>query len=108
MLAMVTRPVIGNWSSPLPLARWNRVTLLALLLLASLSFGQARHGSFHGLSTEELARVEKAAAAGLPGVATPFTIDMPIDHFNESDHRTYKNRYWVNATYYNEGGPVFL
>ena len=36
------------------------------------------------------------------------TIDMPIDHFNASDNRTYKNRYWMNDTYFQEGGPVFL
>jgi hypothetical protein len=105
---MVTRPLIGTSYSPLRSARRNRVTVLALLLLACLSFAQAKHGSFHGLSNDELAQVEKAGTAGLPDVATPFTIDMPIDHFNKSDHRTYKNRYWVNATYYKEGGPVFL
>lgn len=24
------------------------------------------------------------------------TIDIPIDHYNASDTRTYKNRYWVS------------
>ncbi len=33
---------------------------------------------------------------------------MPIDHFNDSDTRTYKNRYWINDTFYQEGGPVFF
>ncbi|MCJ1394463.1 hypothetical protein MMC18_007341 [Xylographa bjoerkii] len=33
---------------------------------------------------------------------------MPIDHFNPSDTRTYGNRYWMNDTYYEKGGPVFL
>ncbi|GAM89198.1 hypothetical protein ANO11243_072350 [Dothideomycetidae sp. 11243] len=33
---------------------------------------------------------------------------LPVDHFNESDTRTYGNRFWVNATYYQQGGPVFL
>jgi hypothetical protein len=32
---------------------------------------------------------------------------MPLDHFNASNRRTFPNRYWVNATYYEPGGPVF-
>lgn len=31
---------------------------------------------------------------------------MPIDHFSNASE-TFKNRYWVNATYYQSGGPVF-
>jgi len=33
---------------------------------------------------------------------------MPIDHFNSSDTRTYNNRYWVNDTFYQPGGPIFF
>ncbi|KAF9456269.1 peptidase S28 [Collybia nuda] len=34
---------------------------------------------------------------------------MPIDHFgNSSTAATFQNRYWVNATYWEKGGPVFL
>ncbi|KAK4970443.1 hypothetical protein LTR66_011589 [Elasticomyces elasticus] len=36
------------------------------------------------------------------------TIDIPIDHYNSSETRTYKNQYWVNARYYRRGGPVFF
>lgn len=33
---------------------------------------------------------------------------MPIDHFsNGNDTRTFRNRYWINQTYYQPGGPVF-
>jgi Serine carboxypeptidase S28 len=35
-------------------------------------------------------------------------VDMPIDHFNEYDTRTYKNRYWIEDRYYQEGGPIFF
>lgn len=35
-----------------------------------------------------------------------YNISLPIDHFNASDNRTFNNRYWVNDTYYQEGGPV--
>ena len=34
-------------------------------------------------------------------------IAMPIDHFsNDSD--VFFNRFWMNASYYKPGGPVFL
>ena len=36
-----------------------------------------------------------------------YRLDIPIDHYNVSDDRTYKNRYWVNSKYYKSGGPVF-
>ena len=31
---------------------------------------------------------------------------MPIDHFGNTTG-TFKNRYWINTTYYEPGGPVF-
>lgn len=34
-------------------------------------------------------------------------INIPVDHYNDSDTRTYKNRYWINSKYYQPGGPVF-
>lgn len=37
-----------------------------------------------------------------------FNISLPIDHFNESDTRTYNNQYWVNDTWYQPGGPIFF
>ncbi|EMD39403.1 hypothetical protein CERSUDRAFT_93435 [Gelatoporia subvermispora B] len=33
--------------------------------------------------------------------------DMPLDHFGNTSG-TFKNRYWINDTYYKSGGPVFL
>ncbi|KAH8111742.1 peptidase S28 [Phellopilus nigrolimitatus] len=32
---------------------------------------------------------------------------MPLDHFGNSTE-TFKNRYWINDTYYEPGGPVFI
>lgn len=35
---------------------------------------------------------------------------MPLDHFANSTVdgvTTFQNRYWINATYYEPGGPVF-
>ncbi|KAI3397057.1 hypothetical protein diail_11293 [Diaporthe ilicicola] len=37
----------------------------------------------------------------------PSWMTIPVDHFDESDPRTFQNRYWFNATFYQEGGPVF-
>ncbi|KAJ7173751.1 peptidase S28 [Mycena filopes] len=42
------------------------------------------------------------------GPNKPLFIQMPLDHFNASNRQTFPNRYWVNATYYEPGGPVFL
>ncbi|KAH7868097.1 uncharacterized protein C8R40DRAFT_1178208 [Lentinula edodes] len=48
----------------------------------------------------------------LPGSnSEPLFIDMPLDHFaNSTDDgvTTFQNRYWINATYYEPGGPVFI
>ncbi|VDC05151.1 unnamed protein product [Peniophora sp. CBMAI 1063] len=49
--------------------------------------------------------------AGLPkslSVNDALFIDMPLDHFSNTSTTTFRNRYWVNATYYVPGGPVFL
>ena len=35
------------------------------------------------------------------------TINIPIDHYNASDDRTFSNRYWINDAYYKSGGPIF-
>ncbi|KAH8770099.1 serine carboxypeptidase S28-domain-containing protein [Diaporthe sp. PMI_573] len=37
----------------------------------------------------------------------PSWMTIPTDHFNSSDTRTFQNRYWFNASFYQEGGPVF-
>ncbi|XP_054156711.1 putative serine protease K12H4.7 [Oppia nitens] len=34
--------------------------------------------------------------------------DQRVDHFNNSDTRTFKQRYFLNDKYYKTGGPVFL
>lgn len=33
-------------------------------------------------------------------------VQMPVDHFGNTTG-TFKNRYWINATYYKSAGPVF-
>jgi Serine carboxypeptidase S28 len=50
------------------------------------------------------------AALDASGSSGPLklTVDLPIDHFNTQDTRTFQNRYWMNDTFYEKGGPVFL
>ena len=33
---------------------------------------------------------------------------MPVDHFNSSNKAFYNNRYRMNTTFYEPGGPVIL
>ncbi|KAJ7577831.1 peptidase S28 [Mycena floridula] len=36
-------------------------------------------------------------------------IEMPLDHFSDSaSNATFNNRFWINDTYYEPGGPVFM
>ena len=38
-----------------------------------------------------------------------YYFDNQIDHFDEKDERTYKQRYWYNDTFFDkDNGPVFL
>ncbi|KAK5123862.1 hypothetical protein LTR85_002058 [Meristemomyces frigidus] len=74
--------------------------VLAVITLASLSTA-----SFHAPRFPSyLSKWEVSINAS---DYTAYTIDIPVDHYNASDTRTYKNRYWVNDKYYKSGGPVF-
>ena len=73
----------------------------ATLLLASV--GRAfRHAlpSNGGLTRREAISIN---ASDYPAS----TIQIPIDHYDDSDNRTYSNRYWLITKYYRPGGPIF-
>lgn len=36
------------------------------------------------------------------------TFTNRIDHFDDSNTNTYQQRYWVNDTFHEAGGPVFM
>ncbi|CAD5116902.1 DgyrCDS5745 [Dimorphilus gyrociliatus] len=38
----------------------------------------------------------------------PKWFEQKLDHFNPADTRTWKQKYYVNSTFYKPGGPVFL
>ncbi|XP_064614979.1 putative serine protease K12H4.7 [Liolophura sinensis] len=46
----------------------------------------------------------------LSGAKLPeaLTVEQRLDHFNDADTRTWKQRYWVNNTFSSDSGPVFL
>ncbi|KAJ7918777.1 peptidase S28 [Mycena leptocephala] len=83
----------------------TKILKLFIACLAILHFATANHllKAPH-LGLQE--RFDSSTVTGLPN--EPLFIDMPLDHFNASNRRTFPNRYWVNATYYEPGGPVFL
>jgi hypothetical protein len=56
------------------------------------------HTQFQTLLQEQAQEIHFEAA----------TIEIPIDHFNSADNRTYTNHFWTNDTFYREGGPVFF
>jgi len=35
-------------------------------------------------------------------------IELPLDHFDSTDTKTFSNRFWVNTAFYKPGGPVFF
>lgn len=87
-----------------------------LPLLATASFARAED-VHHRLMSRDLHKIIPRDLQGhhvFPAVPalkasqpSTLTIDIPIDHFS-TQSKTFANRYWVNATYYKPGGPVFL
>lgn len=35
-----------------------------------------------------------------------FYMEMPLDHFNDTNKKTFDNRYWMNSDYYKSDGPI--
>lgn len=60
-----------------------------------------RMPGLHGVSAAEAATIDWDEYPAQ-------TIQIPVDHFNPSDNRTYANRFWVNSDYYRPGGPIFM
>lgn len=77
-----------------------RPVLLVTSILVTLSQAHVPHVGLPGyLSKREIS----VNTSDYPA----YHIEIPIDHYNSSDNRTYLNRYWVNDAYYKPGGPVF-
>ncbi|ORX46098.1 hypothetical protein DM01DRAFT_1294103 [Hesseltinella vesiculosa] len=54
------------------------------------------------------ATVEALDIKTVPAKMGPFWFQQPLDHFNKSETRTLKQRYWVNQQWYAKGGPVIF
>ena len=101
----------------------NRCCLLLLLVLATPVLGRLSslrpfqlRANFHGdLVKQEPREVERNEAAfidvrellSVDRRTCSFNDQMPIDHFNNKTSLTFKNRFWINDTFYEPGGPVF-
>lgn len=86
----------------------NLISLFTLIGFVSAFrfpyFSGNRHRQF--LQTTDLSKRE--AENPLPKKYGPFTMDMPLDHFNNSTgtNDTFSNRYWINADHYKMNGPI--
>ena len=62
----------------------------------------------HSAAARVHSQIGKRQYSSDSGSTVPsYYFDIPIDHFS-SNSDTYKNRYYVNDTYYKTGGPVIL
>ena len=79
--------------------------------------GRPRVGLFQALLTQQ---AEKDAAASLhqQSAQHPLSVTKPtyeahcfpqlLSHFDDSDNTTFCQRYWLDSSNYNPGGPVFV
>lgn len=63
------------------------------------------HGVVAAESNLHSHSVRYTSTASTPPV---YYMSIPVDHFDTSNKDTYKNRYYVNDTYYKPGGPVII
>ncbi|XP_064418430.1 thymus-specific serine protease [Latimeria chalumnae] len=74
-----------------------------LFLLASLlSSSLALHFSHH------LRRLRGVPVSDSAGSEEEHWFEQRLDHFNGADGRVWKQRFFVNNTFYKPGGPIFL
>jgi hypothetical protein len=50
----------------------------------------------------------RAVPASGPGFPAPRYVEQPLDHFNASQTRTWQQAYYVNDTFWDGTGPVFV
>lgn len=87
-----------------------KLTLPLSLLLCSLSFSDAGR-RLH--SEEEVVHLEKRQKSDTADYAE-HNFDQLVDHFPNSPRyvphttKTFKQRYYFDASYYKPGGPIFL
>ncbi|KAK3872567.1 hypothetical protein Pcinc_022357 [Petrolisthes cinctipes] len=85
-----------------------REGVICLLLL--LYCGVGCNGVFRQGRTKKYGLVPPPAGVpeGVTLVQDEWFTTQRLDHFNNTDTRTWKQRYFSNSTFYKPGGPVFL
>jgi len=79
------------------------VSFLAVATSFELGHGPAYH------QHDVLRRQVGTQSYNYTGYLVPsYNISIPIDHFTDAGPGMYKNRYFINDTYYQPGGPVFF
>ncbi|EGC40102.1 hypothetical protein DICPUDRAFT_147119 [Dictyostelium purpureum] len=91
------------------------VILLLCLLLGSLSLTNAGFLRNHDSTLNKGLRARGAPSSSPLSDRRPLPTDPPaqwfnnqVDHYNPLNTETFKQRYYVNDTYWTPGGPVFL
>jgi hypothetical protein len=83
-------------------------TTMFLFLFLLLQYLFPSIGAISRLRCARLVLNTAAVTASDSSGPLNLTIELPVDHFNPQDARTFENRYWMNDTFYEKGGPVFL
>ncbi|KAF3911913.1 hypothetical protein ABW21_db0207558 [Orbilia brochopaga] len=102
--------------------RWTRLSLALLIQAAIVSAAISWKDSVSRTSvdllrkkrtgrhrTGDFSTVSNAAAGDSDPSASPFYVELPLDHFSaDPSSQTFRNRYYVQDAYYQPGGPVIF
>lgn len=79
--------------------------IVALALAVAAEAAQFTHSPVHRRNV----RVRQDSDSDSDQSDVPaYNFTMPVDHFDSKNKHTYPNRYFVNDTYYQPGGPVIF
>ena len=104
----------GSLYSPATAATMDRLLLLSLSFSAPACATAARSHSVHERVTRSIAHppsasVELALEREARWDATARHITMPLDHFDPSNTRTWKDKFYINRGHWDEeAGPIFV
>ena len=86
----------------------TRLVSLVILCLLAL-FQPLAHAAYAPTLLRHNSHFLHAPPSPLDADPAPtHTITLPLDHLNPSAHPTFALRYWVNATLYKSGAPLFF
>jgi len=79
------------------------VSFLAVATSLGVEYGSVHHRD-HVLRRQAEGQADNDTEPLVPS----YNISIPIDHFTDAGLGMYDNRYFINDTYYQPGGPVFF